>query len=155
MIQLLLNMETFKNSIKHFLALQKPIHVLYLVMVLLSPNISKTNLITHLHRLVSFFFTFSISPAPKLEIAAFFFSGRSGLNLILSDFNSDKGTVTITCDRQSAWRKKAKHCHTITGNTAGWHQLGIAGLHVTSWQPWWWPRTNTFLSSGNKTPFSC
>ena len=95
-------METFKNSIKHFLALQKPIHVLYLVMVLLSPNISKTNLITHLHRLVSFFFTFSISPAPKLEIAAFFFSGRSGLNLILSDFNSDKGTVTITCDRQSA-----------------------------------------------------
>ena len=103
MIQLLLNMETFKNSIKHFLALQKPMHVLYLVMVLLSPNISKTNLINPSSPFsLLFFFTFSISPAPKLEIAAFFFSGRSGLNLILSDFNSDKGTVTITCDRHSA-----------------------------------------------------
>ena len=31
----------------------------------------------------------------------------------------------------------------------------IAGLHVTSWLPYWWSRAKTFLSSGNETIFSC
>ena len=45
--------------------------------------------------------TFSMSPAPRFAIAAFFLSGRSGVNFNLSDFNRDKGTVTIICEKKT------------------------------------------------------
>ena len=35
------------------------------------------------------------------------------------------------------------------------HWFSIAGLHVMSRWPRWWSRTKVFLSSGNKTLFSC
>lgn len=47
--------------------------------------------------------TFSMSPAPRLLIAVCFFSGRSGVNFNLFDFNRYKGTVTITCRRKQRW----------------------------------------------------
>ena len=34
----------------------------------------------------------------------------------------------------------------------GAHNLCIAGLHMTSGQPYWWSRTKAFLSSGMLTP---
>ena len=35
---------------------------------------------------------------------------------------------------------------------SGAHNLSIAGLHVTSRRPCWWPRTKAYLSSGMLTP---
>ena len=34
-------------------------------------------------------------------------------------------------------------------------KVSIAGLHVTSRRPCWWPGTKAFLSSGSQTLFSC
>ena len=33
-------------------------------------------------------------------------------------------------------------------------KISIAGLHVTSRRPYWWSRTQAFLSSGNQTLLS-